>query len=207
MTHNLVPSYLSSLIPSIVGDTVGYSLRNANHISTVHARTQLYFNSFLPSTLRAWNELPLTVRNLESLILFKKAIFGPKSSPPNYYNVGTRQSQILHCRLRTGCSSLNADLFSKNVVDSPLCQCRETEDTFHFFFKCPKYSHARSVLFNSISSICAITLWILLYGDASLSFEDNACIFTHVHKYIIDTSRFTGNTRNVAGTPWYDPLQ
>ena len=52
MRNNLCPEYLSSLVPTNVGSTVGYSLRNANDIRTVNANTQLYFNSLLPSVIR-----------------------------------------------------------------------------------------------------------------------------------------------------------
>ena len=42
---------VSTLVPTTVGSTVGYSLRNANDIRTINANSQLYFNSFLPSVL------------------------------------------------------------------------------------------------------------------------------------------------------------
>ena len=43
--------------------------------------------------------------------------------------------QILHTTLRTDCSSLNYDIYSKNIIESPLCNCRcgDTENADHFF--------------------------------------------------------------------------
>ena len=55
---NLVsPHYLSTLVPHLVGNTSTHNLRNANDIGTVHANSQLYYSSFLPSAIRTWNEL------------------------------------------------------------------------------------------------------------------------------------------------------
>ena len=61
MFNNISPLYLCSLIPPTVDTQSSYNLRNAQHICTMHSRTTQYFNSFLPSTIRAWNTLPLDV--------------------------------------------------------------------------------------------------------------------------------------------------
>ena len=61
MFNNLSPLYLCSLIPPTVDTQSSYNLRNAHNIRTIHSRTTQYFNSFLPSTIREWNTLPLDV--------------------------------------------------------------------------------------------------------------------------------------------------
>ena len=71
MRNNLCPEYLSSLVPTNVGSTAGYSLQNANDIRTVNANTLLYFNSFLPSVIRERNELPRHVQDSPTLLMFK----------------------------------------------------------------------------------------------------------------------------------------
>ena len=48
----LTPLYLSSLVPQSVSNISRYSLRNSNDLQTIDARTTLYYNSFLPSTVR-----------------------------------------------------------------------------------------------------------------------------------------------------------
>ena len=153
-------------------------------------QTQLYFNSFLPSTLRAWNELPVSIRNLKSVASFKKAIQPSGKGPPKYFNVGSRKAQVLHTRLRTGCSALNFDLFSKGIVSSPLCHCGSIENVQHFFMCCPKYDSIRATLFDSIRSVCTPCVNILLYGDTSLHFNANILIFENVHLFIINSNRF-----------------
>ena len=71
MKSNLCPSYLSSLVPQTVNSASRYNLRNANDLQTINARTSLYYNSFLPSTIRAWNNLPIEAKQMESVNAFK----------------------------------------------------------------------------------------------------------------------------------------
>ena len=60
MFHGITPSYLSDLIP--INNQNRYNLRNISNVPFIHARTQLYKNSFLPSVIRDWNNLPDNIR-------------------------------------------------------------------------------------------------------------------------------------------------
>ncbi len=51
----LVPGYLCDLVPSTIGDRVGYVLRNAGRLDTPKIRLVPSYNSFLPKTIREWN--------------------------------------------------------------------------------------------------------------------------------------------------------
>ena len=164
--------------------------RNANDLQTIKTSSVLYYESFLPSSVRAWNSLPSEVRQLESLNSFKHFLNKDKVPVPKYYYTGKRKVQILHTRLRTRCSSLNLDLFIKNVSDSPMCTCGSIEDTQHFFFHCTNFTQQRVELITEVSTYINPSLNILLYGDQTLSFEQNATIFQAVHKYISNTQRF-----------------
>ena len=81
--------------------------------------------------------------------------------------------QIYHARLRTNCSSLNHHLFTKNIIDSPLCTCGSIEDTHHFLFSCNRFTNLRVELFEKIVPICTPTLGALLFGNCELSSEEN----------------------------------
>jgi hypothetical protein len=59
--------------------------------------------------------LPLPTRNLELLNSFKSLINTKNTKLPAHYYVGCRLGQILHARLRTNCSALNAHLFIRNL--------------------------------------------------------------------------------------------
>ena len=133
MSNGLSPPYLFSLVPPAVNTTSRYHLRNENDFQTINARTTLYYQSFLPSVVREWNSLPENQRNVPTISSFKRCLNQNKRTVPSHFYVGHRKLQILHTRLRTKCSSLNYDLFIKNIVDSPLCRCGKVENAEHFF--------------------------------------------------------------------------
>ncbi len=151
MINKLVPPFLSNLVPPRVGERSNYPLRNSNDFPIPRSRTRIFSNSFLPSTLRAWNNLDTNAKNASSLSTFKSAIRGIPTAIPKYYYAGTRFGQILHARLRLECSSLNDHLFRKNIVHSPLCSnCGSVETTEHFLLRCPRYSNLRDNILSEL---------------------------------------------------------
>lgn len=133
MLNNLTPNYLSELVPARVQENNPYGLRNSNDIRTIHANSNVYFNSFLPSTIRAWNNLPDDTKTADSVISFKRLLNRNIKRAPGYFNSGSRKGQLLHARLRLECSSLNSHLYNKNIVNSALCTCGAFESPYHFF--------------------------------------------------------------------------
>ena len=190
MFNQPTPVHLSSLIPRQVNAISHHNFRNSNDIHTIRPNTSLYHNSFLPSTLRQWNSLPVEVRQLNTLSSFKTFLKKDLQSVPTYYYCGSRKAQILHARLRTGCSSLNMDLFHTNIAESPLCRCGSIEGTQHYFFHCRFYQGPRNTL-NACTTYQNPSLSLLLFRSSTLSLEANIAILEHVHKYILDTKRFT----------------
>ena len=193
MKNGLCPEYLSSLIPANVGSSVGYSLRNANAVRTVNAKSQLYFNSFLPSTIREWNELPPAVQNSPTLPIFKNHLNSNLRAPPVYYSTGNRLDQINHTRVRTRCSGLNQHLFAKNIVPSPLCACGQIENTRHFLLDCILYHDIRFDMLATISVICTPIIDTLIYGNPDVSINDNIVIFKAVQRFISKSKRLSNN--------------
>ena len=188
--YSLSPPYLSTLVPPLVGQTSRYNLRNANDLQTIDARTTLYFNSFLPSTVRDWNSLPPDIKNADTAVAFKSSLNKNNRFVPKHFYFGDRQLQILHTRLRTKCSSLNYDIFLRRLNDSPLCTCGDLENAEHFLLQCPFYQQQRLALVQSISQHCQISSDLLLYGDTSMPLDINRLIFEAVQKYIQDSKRF-----------------
>ena len=142
MYNHLAPEYLSSLIPLQVNDISRYNQRNSNNIQSIRAKTNQYNNSFLPSVLRDWNTLPAETKQSNTLSSFKYFLKKDYKPVPKYYYYGKRKTQILHTRLRTGCSSLNLDLFLKislthvfaTVVLSKMCNITfSTADSFSIY--------------------------------------------------------------------------
>ena len=102
------PSYLLDLIPPTIQSTTIYPLRNGNDIIVPFCRLSLTRDSFLPATVREWNNLNLSVRNLDTLSKFKKAIRSSISMPiPRHYSYGPRKLNIILTQLRCNASFLN----------------------------------------------------------------------------------------------------
>jgi len=140
MNHPLSPKHLY-LLPT--QQQTRYNLRTANHIPPITARTQMYQNSFLPATIRIWNDLPLSVRSLPSLTSIKQSLNSNMSKPKSIFSFGSRRAQILHTRFRLGCSSLNFDLHRRSIDESPLCSCGSVETVDHFLLHCPLLADIR----------------------------------------------------------------
>ena len=93
---------------------LSYSLRNSDQYQTIDTKSQLYYNSFLPSAVREWNALDSESQSCPPVPSFKRSISN-RLVVPNYYFTGSRIEQILHARLKTNCSCFNYTLFSKNI--------------------------------------------------------------------------------------------
>ena len=115
MYYNITPQYLSSLVPPMVQNVSRYNLRNADNLQSIHSRTTLYCNSFLPSVVRDWNSLLYTDRNIDSTDFFKYRLNQTRAYVPRYYYTGKRRPQIVHTRLRTRARALNFDL-TQNIL-------------------------------------------------------------------------------------------
>ena len=187
MFNNISPAYLSSIVPPSISSISTYNLRNAENVQTIDSRTSQYSNSFLPSAVREWNNLPLETRSSDSVNTFKRSLDRGATIVPKYYYSGNRKFQILHTRLRTNCSSLNNDLFLQNILESPLYHCGNTE---HYFMHCQIYQAQRAELTQTVSQFSPFLLQTLLYGNNNLPLNTNTLIFDAVQKYIKDTIRF-----------------
>ena len=186
--HGIAPTYLSDIVPPLIQDTTTYNLRNAGNIQNYRVHTNLFSNSFFPSTVRAWNDLPNDIKNAPSVGSFKYKINKNLRSPPKFYNAGTRKGQILQARLRLECSSLNSDLHRKNIVPSPSCRCGVFESRNHFFFTCPLYSLDR--LRYLPDNLDDLTSNDLLFGCENQSDKFNESLFLKVQEFLIRSGRF-----------------
>ena len=191
--HNQAPAYLHSVLPDT--HEHNYHLRNAHAIPSFLCRTTLYYNSLFPRVIRQWNDLPINIQTAPSLQTFKRLLDKrvPSTTVPSYYYFGPRKLQIIHTRIRTGCSSLNAHLYSKNIIESPNCLCGEVESPAHFFLTCPLYNQSRLVFLQSISQIqppINLTINTILFGCSNITEIQNKFVFRAAHQFIENTKRF-----------------
>jgi hypothetical protein len=83
-------------------------------------------------------------------------------------------------------SSINEHLYIKNIIDNPNCLCGEIESTYHYLFKCLKYTCQQNSLFRKLFQLLNIRPLenLLLFGSPDLDIDSNIIVFTTVHKYI-----------------------
>ena len=78
-----------------------------------------------------------------------------------------------------------------HLSPSSMCRCSdESEDVEHFFFRCSNYNYDRVALFQSTRNYHPLNINIILFGDESLTDEDNINIFTAVQTFSKDTRIF-----------------
>ena len=193
-THNMVPSYVSDLIPQNVGSETRYPLRNNNDIRIPQCRTSISHCSCIPSSISLWNNLDEGIKNRNTMNSFKHSLKdeNTKTPVPPYYLIGNRYASVLHARLRNNCSDLFYDLYNNNLREEPLCSCplQEPEDADHYLFRCSFFRQQRISLFRNTRNYHPLNANKLLFGNELLKTEDNVIIFTAVQKYIIETKRF-----------------
>ena len=64
-------------------------------------------------------------------------------------------------------------------------------DTHHYFFHCRFYHGPRNTRLNACTTYQNPSLSLLLFGSSTLSLKANLAILKQVHKYILNTTRFT----------------
>ena len=187
IANNETPVYLQNLLPPKIGDIRPMS-RYADNYQLCNCRTQTFKNSFVPSAVKMWNDLPLHCRSKEYAAEISKS-----SGNPLFYE-GHRNVNVRHAQLRMQCSKLNSHLFQLHVTESPACTCgAESEDISHFFLHCPLWTQQRQKLLQSLRPYINIDKKIdvntLLYGNDALDAKPNKLIFNMVHTFISETDR------------------
>jgi hypothetical protein len=190
MKDKKTPESLKSLIPMQTAERTVHRVRSKDKLSQPLAKTVAFYDSFFPATTKEWNELTPEARSCSTTEALEEHLQQPRK-PPSYYYEGTRQGQILHNRLRLGCSSLKLHLHEKNIVDSPECECGMNMETpVHFLLECRRCGELRDNLFREIEFCLSLPVEVLLYGSEELTDQQNKKMFEEVQKFILKTERF-----------------
>ena len=112
----LISTYISIQPLSLHELLLETCCRHAYDIVVPPCRLSLTRDSFVPATVGEWNSLNLSVRNLDTLFKFKKAISSWISTPiPRNYSDGPRKLNIILAQLRCKASFLNYDLCKATI--------------------------------------------------------------------------------------------
>ena len=170
-------------------------MRNGEDIVLPFCRLSVTNNSFIPNTIRHWNNLDTSIRNSPTIREFKNALKETgltNGDVPRHFSYGPRKLNIILTQLRCSASFLNNDLYKANLVPSPSCRCGfPIEDANHFFLVCPLYRDYRAQLLNRLNWLQYPTsVAILTQGDPNLSYDENILIFREVFDFIKRSARF-----------------
>ena len=151
--NNEAPNYFLNLIPK---SQKTIATRN-NHIPNYHCQINCLKYSFFPSTLKDWCNVNASIRNSESLAIFKSwllSVIRPIQS--NVCNIFDPIGLKIMTRLRLSWSHLNEHKFRHNFQDclNRLCFCSlEIEVNVHYFLHCHHFSQYHFDLINSVKSV------------------------------------------------------
>ncbi len=201
-----VPDYLKQLVPKKVEERTDYNLRNSKDLTTVKTKKVKVYNSFIPKTVREWNNLDL-FRYAPSLSSFKASYKkGMLRSPNPLHFLEFGDANIYHTRLRLGLSHLKSHLFTHNLIDSPTCGCGlEPETLDHYVLRCPVFGLARIEMYHTMVDILDDHLLIslkkdsdivnlFLHGHAELSYDKNILIYKMAMTFINKSERFSSDS-------------
>jgi hypothetical protein len=155
-------------------------------------------DSCIPSTIKMWNSLNNTIRNVDTLSEFtselKKIDETKNHAVPKHYLYGPRKLNMILTQLRSSASFLNYDLFRVGIVSDPSCLCGAAlENLKHFFLNCPIYLQARTTLIdnlNMVTTCYTLDITFLTCGDVNLTYEQNCIVFIYIFDYIKCSKRF-----------------
>jgi hypothetical protein len=187
MFHKDAPENLNSIVPPQISETHQYNTRRSSNTVYLNCRTFYYQNSFLPSSIKLWNNIPNDIRLNSSKCCFKRFLNRNLCKKSYYFNFGSRKEQTIFVRLCLKCSSLKDHLFQKNYIDSGLCTCEKIETTAHYLLHCPNYIFIRN---ETIQTLGTIDVQSLIFGNIIKNENEDRLVFETVSKYIARTKRF-----------------
>ena len=147
------PTYLKHLLPA---RNQTRNTRQGEDVFYIPLIKKNYLlKSFIPSSLKLWNDLPQNIRNNMDLDDFRIQI-RKTMLPDTFYKpflCGTTKEFTYLSRLRMGLSGLNAHRKQYHFIDDSTCaNCRfRFEDTIHFLLHCPSYAAHRAEMFASLT--------------------------------------------------------
>ena len=216
MMNNKCPEYLSSNLPP---RQVPYA-RRVRRLRRLPARdphrttlteikgTLKYMNSCMLWSVKQWNLVDITLRIKPSVDSFRhgiKKVANPQVNDKKFFSLGSRMYQCILSQFRLKTHALNQSLYSRNLLDSPNCNCQTggEESPEHFLLLCDHFANLRNNLTQQIlnlnARVCFNNLnnrekmhWIL-YGNKNETIVWNTLFIKLVLTFIEDTARFYNN--------------
>ncbi len=190
IVNGQVPETLSQILPMQIQDRLNYNLRQGHNLVGLRTRTNAFKNSFIPATIKLWNNLDVSVRNSITLSDFKKKISGIKFKIKERYITGPKKGQIMLNRIRMGHSGLHQHLKNNHIQDEEACECGYgCENPHHYLFDCTHHTGVRQIMLDKLPGIQR-NVAIFINGDDNQSEKINKSILGAVTTFIVQSNRF-----------------
>ena len=187
--NGLAPQHLCNIINSYVNITDHrYTFRN-NNIQQIFSRTETFRSSYFPCSIRLWNALPPSVRNVDSLSQFKCKLNNSQRVKNKCFNLGDRKINTILGSIRLRCSQLNDDITRNNILNNNKCICGSIETASHYFFDCMLYANERITLYNQTRFV-ELSLPVILNGNINQDLQHNKDLHAAVSSFIYSSNRF-----------------
>ena len=192
----------------MVNNETVYNLRNKDNIIVPRSKKNYFLKSFIPSSIKIWNETSLNIRqtvSLDALKLKLKSIYGNTSY--SLYLSHDGKGAIHHSRIRMGLSALKSHRKKYHFIADATCDlCNaKTEDPRHFLLFCPAYAAQRNLMLQELthgvpnamqpflnyaqnSRVSKDLVHIMITGTGNIS--DDSKIFPIVQSCIENSTRF-----------------
>ena len=155
--HGQAPDYLKSLIPKKVAPQNQYNLRQPQNIHLPKITKNYFLKSFIPSTIRLWNNLPSHMKEITEVETFKNHVNEYFHDMKFYkpYLTGKSEGHIHLSRIRMGLSGLNAHRKKYHFIENSICpNCHfNHENEIHFFLHCANYAVQRMVMMTQLQAL------------------------------------------------------
>ena len=136
LTKNKSPKYLFNNITTVRST---YRTRNIDNVLQFIVRNTFFRNSYFSSIATEWNNLDKSIRNSESVSIFKLKFI--RQSLNSIFNCHNPKGVKLLTRLRLGLSHLHDHKCKRSLQDS------------FYLLHCPLFSDERLILINNMRSI------------------------------------------------------
>ena len=189
-------------------ECVTYNIRNSDNIRPFKSNKKYFLNLFLPSSIKLWNNLDTSTKNIYELLQFRNVI-SKKYTPASLYHpyiTGNTKNHIHISRMRMGLSGLNSQRKHYNFINYNTCDHCNTriEDCKHYLLECPTFAAQRQEMIVRLTNIFPheqnFVLDLrsatnrkrlcntLIYGTGNS--ENDKLLFDVVAKFILQSKRF-----------------
>ena len=159
------------MIPPTTQSTTSYQLRTWEDIIIPFCRLYITNDSYIPSIIRQWNNLDMSIWNVCSMPRnkseLKKLSNSYSGNIPKYYSYGPRKLNIVLTQFIFSATFINYDLNKVNIQSNPPCSCGAIrEHSYHYFFECPLCNGIRNDLLNCLDWLpndCHLDLNLLFF--------------------------------------------